>query len=144
MSEQIWTACTSWTWRHNPATRRYPLGRDRHRGRSRYRARAGADLNPEAHRLIVIWNTVTDRDPDSDPDIEDSSRLATKFWEIHGWPERPGLSGSHGPRRRVYLTLDAKGRSRDRKGIHVILRQAEKYLLLKMASQYLQAYREPS
>jgi hypothetical protein len=46
----------------------------------------------------MISNADTDCDPDSDPDIEDSSRLTAKFRVTHGSPERQSLSGSHGQR----------------------------------------------
>jgi len=46
----------------------------------------------------MISNADSDRDPDSDPDIEDSSRLTAKFRVTRGSPERLSLSGSHGQR----------------------------------------------
>ena len=41
----------------------------------------------------MISNADSDRDPDSDPDIEDSSRLTAKFRVTRGSPERQSLQG---------------------------------------------------
>jgi hypothetical protein len=46
----------------------------------------------------MISNADTDRDPDSNPDIEDPSRLTARFRVTQGSPERQSLSGSHGQR----------------------------------------------
>jgi len=51
----------------------------------------------------MISNADTDCDPDSDPDIEDSSRLTARFRVTQGWPERQSLSGSHGQRPWSYV-----------------------------------------
>ena len=44
----------------------------------------------------MISNANTDCDPDSNPDIEDSSRLTAKFRVTHGSPERQSLARLHG------------------------------------------------
>jgi hypothetical protein len=46
----------------------------------------------------MISNADTDWDRDSDPDIEDSSRLTAKLGVTHCSPERQSLSESHGQR----------------------------------------------
>ena len=46
----------------------------------------------------MISNADTDCDPDSDADIDDSSRLIAKSRITQGSPERHSPSGSHGQR----------------------------------------------
>jgi hypothetical protein len=46
----------------------------------------------------MISNADKDGAPDSDPDIDNPSRLTAKSRVIHSSPERQSLSGSHGQR----------------------------------------------
>ena len=65
----------------------------------------------------MISNADTDCDPDSDPDIEDSSRLTAKFRVIYNSPERQSLSGSHGQRPWFQVGMTAVERSRITAGV---------------------------
>jgi hypothetical protein len=49
-----------------------------------------------------------DTDADSDPDIEDSSRLAAKSQATHGSPERRSFPGSRGKNRGLRSGIKAR------------------------------------